>query len=83
MYKDLTTQWYKLEYSKYSSSVRLYHGSLEYRTYKGDIVNHILSNVATMTIIKICIYAIATAVLHRLKAKVVYRTIGASMNFKG
>ena len=82
--KDLTTQWYKLEYSKYSSSVRLYHGSLEYRTYKGDIVKpHIKQRSHNDNHKNMYLCYSNGEYLHRLKAKVVYRTIGASMNFKG
>ena len=82
--KDLTTQWYKLEYSKYSSIVRLYHGSLEYKTYKGDTVKpHIKQRSHNDNHKNMYLCYSNGEYLHRLKAKIVYRTIGASMNFKG
>lgn len=82
--KDLTTQWYKLEHSKYSSIVRLYHGSLEYKTYKGDTVKpHIKQRSHNDNHKNVYLCYSNGEYLHRLKAKIVYRTIGASMNFRG
>ena len=82
--KDLTTQWYKLEHSKHSSIVRLYHGSLEYKTYKGDTVKpHIKQRSHNDNHKNMYLCYSNGEYLHRLKAKIVYRTIGASMNFRG
>ncbi|MBZ4033042.1 hypothetical protein [Ligilactobacillus salivarius] len=82
--KDLTTQWYKLKHSKCSSIVRLYHGSLEYKTYKGDILKpHIKQRSHNDTHKNRYLCYSNGEYLHRLKAKIVYRTIGASMNFRG
>ena len=81
--KDLTTQWYKLEHSKRSSIVRLYHGSLEYKTYKGDYIRPHIKQRSNNDNHKNMYLSYGHIYLHRLKAWLVYQTVGANIDLKG
>ena len=81
--KDLTTDWFNLSDDPRCSKARLYHGKVQYKTYKGEYLKPRIKQRSINDNHKNMYLSYRTTYLHRLKAWLVYQTIGADMDLKG
>lgn len=81
--EDLNTDWFNLSDDPRSSKARLYHGKAQYKTYKGEYLKPRIKQRSINDNHKNMYLSYGTTYLHRLKAWLVYQTIGADMDLKG
>lgn len=81
--KDLTTDWFNLSDDPRCSKARLYHGKVQYKTYKGEYLKPHIKQRSNNDNHRNVYLSYGHIYLHRLKAWLVYQTIGADMDLKG
>lgn len=81
--KDLTTDWFNLSNDPRTSKVRLYHGKVQYKTHKGDYIRPHIKQRSNNDNHKNMYLSYGHIYLHRLKAWLVYQTVGANIDLKG
>lgn len=81
--KDLTTDWFNLSNDPRASKVRLYHGRVQYKTHKGDYIRPHIKQRSNNDNHRNMYLSYGHIYLHRLKAWLVYHTVGANIDLKG
>lgn len=81
--KDLTTDWFNLSNDPRASKVRLYHGKVQYKTHKGDYIRPHIKQRSNNDNHRNMYLSYGHIYLHRLKAWLVYQTVGANIDLKG
>lgn len=81
--KDLTTDWFNLSNDPRTSKVRLYHGQVQYKTHKGDYIRPHIKQRSNNDNHRNMYLSYGHIYLHRLKAWLVYQTVGANIDLKG
>lgn len=81
--EDLNTDWFNLSDDPRCSKARLYHGKVQYKTYKGEYLKPHIKQRSINDNHKNMYLSYRTTYLHRLKAWLVYQTVGANIDLKG
>ena len=81
--EDLNTDWFNLSDDPRCSKARLYHGKVQYKTYKGEYLKPRIKQRSINDNHRNMYLSYGHIYLHRLKAWLVYQTVGANIDLKG